>query len=103
MDLPQQIAELQLALADSEGKFEALIDGLQVGVVIQGPQSEILLANPKALELLGMTADQLAGKSSLDPTWNIIREDGSSFHGKDRPVMQALTTRKPVRDVTLGI
>jgi len=102
-DLPQQIAELQLALADSEGKFEALIDGLQVGVVIQGPRSEILLANPKALELLGMTADQLGGKSSLDPTWNIVREDGSSFRGEDRPVMQALTTKKPIRDVTMGI
>lgn len=101
--LADKLGALQLALADSEGRFAALIEGLSVGVVIQGPQSEILLANPKALELLDMTADQLAGKSSLDPSWNIVREDGEPFHGEDRPVMQAVKTRQPVRDVTMGI
>ncbi len=101
--LADKLGALQLALADAEGRFSALIEGLSVGVVIQGPRSEILLANPKALELLDMTADQLAGKSSLDPSWNIIREDGQPFHGEDRPVMQAVKTRQPIRDVTMGI
>lgn len=94
---------LEAALADLEGRFDALIAGLQVGVVVQGPASEILLVNPRALELLDMTEDQLRGKSSLDPDWNIIREDGAPFPGEDRPVLQAVRTGQPVRDVTMGI
>lgn len=86
-----------------EGRFAALIDGLQVGVVVQGPASEILLANPKALELLGMTEDQLRGRSSLDPTWDIVREDGAPFPGEERPVVQALRMRVPIRDVVIGV
>ncbi len=94
-------ARVRVALL--EGRFAALIDGLQVGVVVQGPASEILLANPKALELLGMTEDQLRGRSSLDPTWDIVREDGAPFPGEERPVVQALRMRVPIRDVVIGV
>lgn len=101
--MSSRIAALEAALAEREGRFAALIDGLQVGVIVQGPRSEILLANAKALELLDMTEAQLAGKSSLDPAWNIQREDGSPFPGEERPVMQAVRTRRPVRDVAIGV
>jgi len=69
--LAARVAVLEATLAEREGRFAALIDGLQVGVVVQGPASEILLFNPKALELLDMTEEQLAGRSSLDPSWRV--------------------------------
>jgi PAS domain-containing protein len=50
-----------------------------VGVLLQGPRAEILLSNPAALELLGLTEDQLLGKTSFDPEWKVIHEDGSPF------------------------
>jgi PAS domain S-box-containing protein len=102
-DLAARVAELEARLAEREGRFAALIDALQVGVVVQGPASQILLFNAKALELLDMTEDQLAGRSSLDPTWNIIREDGTPFPGDERPVMVSIRSRKPVRDVAIGV
>jgi PAS domain-containing protein len=46
---------------------------------MQGPRAEILLSNPAALELLGLTEDQLLGKTSFDPEWKVIHEDGSPF------------------------
>jgi len=98
---PSDTAEVRVA--ELEGRFAALISGLQVGVVVQGPESEILLANPKALELLGLTEDQLYGRSSLDPTWDIVREDGSPFPGEERPVVQALRLRVPIRNVVIGV
>jgi PAS domain-containing protein len=42
---------------------------MRVGVLLQGPRAEILLSNPAALELLGLTEDQLLGKTSFDPEW----------------------------------
>lgn len=98
-----ELAALRAALVDREGRFDALIRGLQVGVVVQGPASEILLFNPRALELLDMTEDQLRGKSSVDPDWNIVREDGSPFPGDERPVLVAARTGVPVRGVVMGI
>jgi len=91
------------ALAESENKFKNLVWDMQVGVLLQGPNSEVLLSNPKSLELLGMNEDQLLGKTSLDPYWNVIHEDGSPFPGNMHPVPKAIETRLPVRSVIMGV
>lgn len=91
------------ALKESELKFKNLVWDMQVGVLLQGPKSEILLSNPKALELLGLSEDQLLGKTSLDPEWNVIHEDGTPFPGKNHPVPMAISSKLPVRDVIMGV
>jgi PAS domain S-box-containing protein len=90
-------------LRESERKFRNLVWNMPVGVLIQGLQSEMLLSNHKALELLGLTEDQLLGKTSFDPDWNVIHEDGSPFPGETHPVPQAIATGLPVRDVIMGV
>ena len=84
-------------------RFTTLTRNLQLGVLIQGPDATILLCNPKALELLGLTEDQLQGRTSLDPTWNAIHEDGSPFPGPTHPVPEAIATRQAVRGVVMGV
>ena len=88
---------------EEHGSFRSLIETLQVGVIIQSISTEILLSNPKALELLGLTESQLLGKTSLDPDWNVIHEDGTPFPGQTHPASQAIATAKPVRDVVMGV
>jgi PAS domain S-box-containing protein len=83
--------------------LQTLFETLQVGVVIQSASSEIIRCNEKALELLGLTRDQLLGKTSFDPSWNVIHEDGSAFPGNEHPVAVAIQTRQPVRDVVMGV
>jgi PAS domain S-box-containing protein len=90
-------------LQENENKFKNLVWDMQVGVLLQGPQAEILLSNPKALELLGISEDQLLGKTSFDPDWNVIHEDGSPFLADNHPVPQAIATHLPVRGVTMGV
>jgi PAS domain S-box-containing protein len=91
------------ALRESETKFKNLVSDMQVGVLIQGPKAEIILSNPKAFELLGLTVEQLIGKTSFDPDWNVIHEDGSPFPGETHPVAVAINEKKPVRDVIMGV
>jgi len=91
------------ALLKSEEKFRNLVWDMQVGVLLQGPKAEILLSNPKALELLGLTENQLLGKTSFDPDWNVIYEDGTPFPGEMHPVPQAIATGKPISDVVMGV
>jgi PAS domain S-box-containing protein len=102
----QDITERKLseeAILRSEGKFRELVSGMQVGVLLQGTRAEVLLSNPKALELLGLSEDQLLGRTSFDPSWNVIHEDGSPFPGASHPVPVALATRRPVHDVVMGV
>jgi PAS domain S-box-containing protein len=94
---------VEAALRESEERFRLLLQDLQVGVLVQGLHTEVLLSNPKALELLGLTEDQLLGKTSFDPSWNVIREDGTPFPAYLRPVPQAIATGKPMRDVVMGV
>jgi PAS domain S-box-containing protein len=91
------------AEGSSDDRFRRLIAGLHVGVVVQGPASEILILNAAALELLGVTEEQILGKTSFDPYWKITHEDGSEFAASERPVATVLATRQRVSNVVIGV
>ncbi|MEP0913819.1 PAS domain S-box protein [Leptolyngbya sp. GB1-A1] len=95
--------QMEQALRNSETRFRTLIEDLQVGIVVQGNQAEILLCNSKALNLLGLTEAQLVGKTSFDPDWNVIHEDGSPFPGRTHPSVQAIITGRSVHNVIMGV
>jgi len=100
------ITELVLAeeaLALSREQLIFLVQEMQVGVLLQGPNAEILMSNNKALELLGLSEDQLLGLSSFSPEWNVIHDDGSPFPGETHPVPRSIATRLPVTDVVMGV
>jgi len=82
-----------------EGAFHAISDGL----VIQGPDGSIIQCNTAAEEILGLSSDQIAGRSSLDPRWQSVYPDGSPFPGTTHPSMVTLRTGQPVRGVVMGI
>jgi hypothetical protein len=91
------------ALQTSKETLHDLIQKLQVGVVLQGPETEILLCNQAALDLLGLEEDQLLGKTSFDPDWRVIHENGSPFPGNRHPVPEAIATRQSVHNVVMGV
>ncbi len=84
-------------------RYRELVDDLHVGVLVQGPSAEMLVWNRTALPLLGLTEDQIMGRTSFDPRWNVIHEDGSEFPGETHPVPRAIATRQAVRDVVMGV
>ncbi len=91
------------ALEESSALFRTLIEDLRIGVLVQGPAAEIRVANRAALELLGLDEQQLLGMTSFDPEWNVVHEDGTPFPGSEHPVPTAIRTRRPVRDVLMGV
>lgn len=91
------------ALRESEERQRLLIQNLHVGILVQGPQAEIRACNPFALELLGLTEEQLLGRSSFDPRWNVIHEDGTIFPGQEQPAPQAIAQKRPIHGVAMGV
>lgn len=88
---------------DGWAQFKNLIENLPVGVLKQAPDASILISNNAALELLGLTEEQLLGKTSFDPDWSVIHEDGSPFPGHTHPVPAAIATGKSVKNVIMGV
>jgi PAS domain S-box-containing protein len=84
-------------------RFYDLINKLHVGVVVQGPSTEVMVCNPASLELLGLDEDQYRGKTSYDPEWNIIREDGTPFPAEDRPMARVIASGRGVSNVVMGV
>lgn len=90
-------------LKNNEKHYRSLVQNINIGLIIQKQNSEITLCNQPALDMLGLTEDQLLGKTSFDPDWNVIHSDGSPFPGQEHPVPMAIATQKPVRDVVMGV
>ena len=80
-----------------------LLHDLREGFVVQGADGRILLSNPAAEAILGLTVKQMAGRSSVDPRWQSIHEDGTPFPGAEHPAMVTLATGEPMRDVVMGV
>ncbi len=94
---------VEAALQASEATYRTLFETVPQGVVYQDATGAITSANPAALRILGLTLDQLQGRTSMDPRWRALREDGSPFPGEEHPAMVALRTGREVRDVLMGV
>jgi len=91
------------AVRESEEKHRNLFETMAQGVVYQSASGEIVSANPAAQTILGLSLDQLQGRTSMDPRWRAIHEDGSDFSGEAHPAMVALKTGKKVENVVMGV
>lgn len=86
-----------------EDQFLHLVEHIAVGIVKHKADLSIVLANQKALELLGLTKDQLIGKTSFDPSWHVIDEQGQTIPADLHPVSIALKTAKPLENMVMGV
>jgi diguanylate cyclase (GGDEF)-like protein/PAS domain S-box-containing protein len=80
-----------------------VVAALGQGIVVQDANGQIVDANESAERILGLSLDQMAGRTSMDPGWRAIHEDGSDFPGDAHPAMVSLRTAAPVRDVVMGV
>ncbi|MBE3064182.1 MAG: response regulator, partial [Spirochaetes bacterium] len=105
-ELEQELTERKRAaeaLRESEEKHRRLFETMAQGVVYQRVDGAIISANPAAERILGLSLDQVLGKTSMDPGWRAVREDGSELPGQDHPAMVALRTGKPVDRFVMGV
>ena len=88
---------------EGEALYRAALSSLGEGVIIQDADSTIVAANDAAPRILGLTMDQLLGRTSLDPEWRVVHRDGTPFPGEEHPVPVALREHRAVRDVVMGV
>ena len=83
--------------------YESVLASLVEGIVVQDLTAKIVAFNASALRILGLSAEQLTGRTSLDPTWAAVHADGSPFPGEQHPAMVTLRTGEPLLGVLMGV
>jgi PAS domain S-box-containing protein len=91
--------EAETRLRRSESRFRAVLDAMEEGVVLQDADLAIQLSNPAAERILGLSADQMAGRTSFDPAWRAVNERGQPLPGDEHVAAIALRTGLPVTGV----
>jgi PAS domain S-box-containing protein len=87
----------------SEQRYRALVDHLWAGVVVHAPDTSIVLANPRASELLGLSVDQMAGRTAMDPYWRFVDRDGDTMPPSDYPVNRVLDSGSTLANLVMGV
>jgi PAS domain S-box-containing protein len=90
-------------LREREQRLRTLFERIQAAVVVHGPDSAIVLCNPVACTLLGLTEQQLLGRTTIDAAWRFLREDGSTMPVEEYPVNLVTARRQPVRHLVAGV
>jgi PAS domain S-box-containing protein len=98
----QRLIEAQVNRAAEERVWEAMRN-VHVGVLLFGPNADLLMCNPAACNLLGFDFATLAARSSVEWHWKALHEDGSWFAREELPVERALVSGLPQRNVAMGI
>ena len=85
------------------GNLELLLAQLKAGVVIHRPDTTIRYANPSALDMLGLTQEEIQGKIADEKDWHFLDETGKRASPSQYPVNLVLATGKPVENLVMGI
>ncbi len=81
----------------------SVLDNMLEGLLVHNSEGQITRHNKMALELLGLTKDQLLGVDSIPDGWQKIKLNGSVFPPEEYPAIIALNTKKKVFNVVMGI
>ena len=96
----RKIAETKVLKLENVHQF--MMENVLSGVILHKADTEILYANPRAVELLGVTDGSIVGAVNTDPRWAFVLEDGSQMPLSEYPVNRAVAERKPVRGMVFG-
>src|SRR5436309_15589327 len=91
------------ALGASEERYGSVVAALAEGIVFMDADGGLQASNVSAERILGLTAEQIAGRTTFDPRWQAIHENGSPFPGETHPIVMTLRTGKPYANVIMGI
>ncbi len=80
-----------------------LFETMDLGVVYQDSEGNITRANPAAEKILGLTLNQMLGRTSMHPEWRTVDENGKDLPGEKHAAMVALRTKKKVKNSTMGV
>jgi len=93
----------EVSLRESESRYRSVIAAMQEGIVLLAADGSIRSCNPAAQRILGVTEDEMKGRTPRDPLWRAVHEDGTPFPSETFPALITLRTGRPCSNVVMGL
>jgi PAS domain-containing protein len=77
--------QAEQALRESEERYRSVMSAMQDGVALLDTEGAIRACNASAERILGLSADQMMGRTPRDPRWQAIQEDGTPLPDEISP------------------
>jgi len=90
-------------LLKNENRYRLLLDTLEAGIIIHASDTSIITNNDRAAELLGLSNEQMRGKSGIDAIWNFVTEENIPCAVHEYPVNIIVNSKKPIKNHIFGI
>lgn len=97
------VSVAQAALRVSEATYDSVFRSMSEGLVIHNSDGTIKAANAAAERVLGLTVEQMTGRTATDSRWRLAREDDTPLAPGDIPSEVALRTGQPAGPVVLSV
>jgi PAS domain S-box-containing protein len=95
--------ETARALRRERDLVAQLMDTSPVSITMVNREGEIIFANARAEEILGLTRDEIVQRTYNAPEWRITDFEGGTFPEEDLPFRQVVNTKQPVYNVRHAI
>ncbi|MDS0474660.1 helix-turn-helix domain-containing protein [Natrinema sp. 1APR25-10V2] len=76
-------------------RIERILEASPVSLVVVDPSGEIVFANRRAEETLGLEHAEITSRTYRQPDWNIYYDDGTPVPVDEHPVTRVLQTKEP--------
>jgi PAS domain S-box-containing protein len=100
--LADNLLSLHQQIINKQANY-SMVATVEEGMVLQLADGTIQAGNTACDRILGLTAEQVIGHTSVDHPLQWIHEDGSPFSRESHPAMVALQTGKPCLNVVMGL
>ncbi len=97
------VSSAQRALREQETLYQSVFRAMSDGVAIHSADGAVRHANAAAERVLGLSVDQMAGRTGTDPRWKLIKTDGTAATADDVPSEITKRTGEPTTDRVLGV
>ncbi|QEQ96844.1 EAL and GGDEF domain-containing protein [Neptunomonas concharum] len=101
-DISEQIQQ-QLAIEKNEQHLRTILNCMSEGILVLDKEGQFLYSNPSFSKVVGLSVEQVEGKTPLDPHWRVIHADGSPYPGSEHPSWITLKTGKPIHNDIQGV
>jgi eukaryotic-like serine/threonine-protein kinase len=91
------------ALRISDERYRSIIAAMQDGILVLDADGSIRACNGSAERILGLSAEQIIGRTAVDPRWRAVHEDDSPFPAETFPAAVTLRTGQRCSNIVMGV
>ncbi len=95
--------EALTAAREQQELFAAVAHTSAAAIVILDPNGQIVFANARAEQVLGLSRSQVIERTYDDPAWRSTAPDGGPWPDEQQPFVRVMTSGAPVHDIEHAI